>query len=72
MNVPLPRFTFIDVINDGNHENGEPIASWSGTLTKNVFNTTWFFWMPNLHLSWRNDSVVMERGETFRIGCKSQ
>jgi hypothetical protein len=73
MNVPYRVSAFIDVVNDGSHENGEPIASWSGTLSKNVFNANLVLLdaEPTLVLE-GTTSVVAERGETFRIGCQSQ
>ena len=64
---------FIDVVDDGSHEDGEPIASWmGGNLTQNVFNANLLLLdaQPTLVLEGAN-SVVAE-GRNFRIGCKSQ
>ena len=72
MNVTYRVSAFIDVVNDGSHENGEPIASWEGNLTKNVFNANLVLLdaPPTLVLE-GTTSVTAERGETFALAVKA-
>ena len=62
------------MVDDGSHEDGEPIASWvgEGNLTQNVFNANLLLLdaQPTLVLEGAK-SVVAERGETFALAVKA-
>ena len=63
---------FMDLVEDGSHETGEPIDTWEGTLKQNIFNSNLILLdaLPTLALEVAQ-SIEVERGETFPLAVSA-